>query len=379
MALDTGLLNSITQLDSRINREEIARDRRQAKQIGSIVGNIPGYAKAKRANNWWMQKDLNMDLPFETDTRGNLQFGDGAINFTVGSMSDEWEKYKNDVSGFMGNVNASDYQNFQQLYNAKYADYANKIGFKLQSMENRGIGKKSIKNLISQSPQLKESLIRLDSLSPESGLSNYITQEGFMPTALSGAMGDGMFDPTAMKAKAVFEGFKGKKAGLGLKETASRMFGPSQETRDVAKSTMDKVKNFSNKRKAMKAAKKIPGSGVSKLGGEWRVMPGDTGKPGTQTKASKGATTSIRGYIKKHGLKKVLGTLRKKVGWKTASKLIAKMGVSLAGKAATPLTGGLSGAASLALDAATAVQIAGILKDAFSERKTKQSISNLKL
>ena len=52
MALDTGLLNSITQLDARINREEIARQRGQAKQIGSILGNIPGYAKAKRANNW---------------------------------------------------------------------------------------------------------------------------------------------------------------------------------------------------------------------------------------------------------------------------------------------------------------------------------------
>ena len=39
-------------------------------------------------------------------------------------MSDEWEKYKQDVSGFMGNVSSADYQNFQQLYNAKYADYA---------------------------------------------------------------------------------------------------------------------------------------------------------------------------------------------------------------------------------------------------------------
>jgi len=195
-----------------------------------------------------------------------------------------------------------------------------------------------------------------------------------------------MFDPTAMKLKAGFELAKGRKAGLGWKETASRMFGPSQETRDIAKSTMDKVRNFSSKRKAMKAAKNIPGSGVSKLGGTWRVMPGDTVKPGTQTtinfkgtktKASKGATTTIRGYIKKHGLKKVLGKLRQKLGWKAASKLIAKMGVSLAGKAATPFTGGLSGAASLALDAATAIQIAGILKDAFSERETKKSIKNL--
>ena len=337
MALDTGLLNSITQLDARINREEIARQRGQAKQIGSILGNIPGYAKAKRANNWWMQKDLNMDLPFETDTRGNLQFGDKAINFSVGSMSDEWEKYKQDVSGFMGNVSSADYQNFQQLYNAKYADYANKIGFKLQSMENRGISKKAIKRLINTSPQFKESLIRLDSMSPESGISNYIGQEGFLPTAFSGVKGDSMFDPTAMKAKAIFEGVKGKKAGLGWKETASRMVGPSQETRDIAKKA-------------------------------WAKTP---------SKASKGATTTIRGYIKKHGLKKVLGKLRQKLGWKAASKLIAKMGVSLAGKAATPFTGGISGAASLALDAATAIQIAGILKDAFSERETKKSIKNL--
>ena len=337
MALDTGLLNSITQLDARINREEIARQRGQAKQIGSILGNIPGYAKAKRANNWWMQKDLNMDIPFETDTRGNLQFGDKAINFSVGSMSDEWEKYKQEVSGFMGNVSSSDYQNFQQLYNAKYADYANKIGFKLQSMENRGISKKQIKNLINSSPQLKESLIRLDSMSPESGISNYIGQEGFLPTVFSGVKGDSMFDPTAMKLKAGFELAKGKKAGLGWKETASRMVGPSQETRNIAKKA-------------------------------WAKMP---------SKASKGATTTIRGYIKKHGLKKVLGKLRKKLGWKAASKLIAKMGVSLAGKAATPFTGGISGAASLALDAATAIQIANVLKDAFSERDTKKSIKNL--
>jgi len=353
MALDTGLLNSITQLDARINQEEIARQRGQARQIGSALGNIPGYAKAKRANNWWMQKDLNMDLPFETDIRGNLQFGDKAINFSVGSMSDEWEKYKQDVSGFMGNVNSSDYQNFQQLYNAKYADYANKIGFKLQSMENRGISKRQIKNLVNSSPQFKESLIRLDSMSPESGISNYIGQEGFLPTALSGVKGDSIFDPTAMKLKAGFEAYKGRQAGLGWKETASRMFGPSQETRNIAKSTMDKIRDFSSKSKAM------------------------TVKPGAQTKASKGATTSIRGYIKKHGLKKVLGKLRKKLGWKAASKLIAKMGVSLAGKAASPFTAGATGVASLALDAATAIQIAGVLKDAFSERKTKKSIKNL--
>ena len=337
MALDTGLLNSITQLDARINREEIARERGQARQIGSVLGNIPGYAKTKRANNWWMQKDLNMDVPFETDPSGNLQFGDKAINFNVGSMSDEWEKYKQDVSGFMGNVGSSDYQNFQQLYNAKYTDYANKIGFKLQSMENRGISKRQIKNLVNSSPQFKESLIRLDSMSPESGISSYIGQEGFLPTAFSGVKGDSIFDPTAMKLKAGFEAFKGRQAGLGWKETASRMLGPSQETRNIAKKALAK----------------------------------------TTSKASKGATTTIRGYIKKHGLKKVLGKLRKKLGWKTASKLIAKMGVSLAGKAASPFTAGASGVASLALDAATAVQIVGVLKEAFSERDTKKSIKNL--
>ena len=131
MGLDTNLLNSITQMDARHNQEEIARSRAQARQIGSVLGNIPGYAKQKRISNYWMQKDMSMDPTFETDSYGDVQFGDNAINFKVGSLSDEWEGYKNNVSGFMGSVGTGDYQQFQQLYNAKYADYANKIGFKL--------------------------------------------------------------------------------------------------------------------------------------------------------------------------------------------------------------------------------------------------------
>ena len=393
MGLDTNLLNSITQMDARHNQEEIARSRAQARQIGSVLGNIPGYAKQKRISNYWMQKDMSMDPTFETDSYGDVQFGDNAINFKVGSLSDEWEGYKNNVSGFMGSVGTGDYQQFQQLYNAKYADYANKIGFKLQSMENRGISKKKIKRLINSSPQFKESLIRLDSMSPESGISNYIGQEGFFPTMFGGIKGDSMLDPTAMKLKAGFEGAKGWRAGLRGKELAKNMFGPSAETRSVAKKAWTGAKNLvkdvKGYKKAQKVAKTIPSSGVSKMGGKWRVTPGDTGKAGTQTKinfntkgtqtkASKGAMSTIKTFIKKNGLKKTMKVIGKKLGWKGAAKLFGKGVASVGGKIASVGTFGASGIASMALDAATAIQIAKILKDSVSEMKSDKQVSNLK-
>lgn len=363
MALDTNLLNSITQMDARFNQEEIARSRAQARQIGSILGNIPGYAKQKRINNYWMQKDMSMDPTFETDAFGNVQFGDNAINFKVGSLSDEWEVYKNNVSGFMGSVGTGDYQQFQQLYNAKYADYANKIGFKLQSMENRGISKKKIKRLINSSPQFKESLIRLDSMSPESGISNYIGQEGFLPTMFGGIKGDSMFDPTAMKMKAGFEGVKGWRAGLRGKELAKNMFGPSAETRGITKKVWAKM------------PWKQPKTSVDIIN---KKLGLNLNTKGTQTKASKGAMNTIRTFIKKNGLKKTMSIISKKLGWKGVTKLFGKGIVSLVGKVGTPFTGGVSGAASLALDAATAIQIAKVLKESVSEMKTDKAVSNLK-
>jgi len=368
MALDPNLLNSITSFDERMAAQEIAQKRQDATQIGNVLGSIPGYAKAKRASNWWMEKDLAMDAGFETDSGGNPQFSESLINFNVGSMSDEWEKYKSDVGGFMGHVGTKDYVDFQQAYNSKYPEYANKIAYKLQSMENRGVSKRAIKNLINSSPQFKESLIRLDSMSPESGLSEYLQQAGFFPTAWQGIYGDSAMDPTAIKAKAAFEGVKGWRAGLGKKEIAKNMFGPSAETKGIAKKAWAKM--------PWKQPKATVEKAKVKFGGKQTTLNLNT--KGTQTKASKGAMNTIRTFIKKNGLKKTMSLISKKLGWKGVAKLFGKGVASIAGKVGTPFTGGVSGAASLALDAATAVQIAKVLKDSVSEMQTKSSVKNLK-
>ena len=71
--------------------------------------------------------------------------------------------------------------------------------------------------------------------------------------------------------------------------------------------------------------------------------------------------TATKDYIEKHGYGKLIKDIMKKAGPKTTAKLIAKTGFSGIMKGASPWTAGVSGAASLALDAHTLYQIGKIL------------------
>ena len=75
----------------------------------------------------------------------------------------------------------------------------------------------------------------------------------------------------------------------------------------------------------------------------------------------KAIMTATKDYIEKHGYGKLIKDIMKKAGPKTTAKLIAKTGLSGIMKGASPWTAGVSGAASLALDAHTLYQIGKIL------------------
>ena len=76
---------------------------------------------------------------------------------------------------------------------------------------------------------------------------------------------------------------------------------------------------------------------------------------------------SIQAFTKKHGTSKLISEVYKKLGWKGIAKLGTKGTLSLLCKAGAGVTAGISGAASLALDAWTIASIYQVVKDVAAE------------
>ncbi len=138
-----------------------------------------------------------------------------------------------------------------------------------------------------------------------------------------------MYDEALKEAKA-----KGLKGAYANEYAANKVAGQTKTFQPTAKKVQQsKIKT--TVAKAEKSMMKQFSSAVSKKGG-------------------------TSGFIKWVG---------KNYGWKRAIGLSAKLGISGIGKLGSAATGGLSGAASLALDAWTLYEIADIINDALNEPK----------
>ena len=148
------------------------RDEEEAAQgqnlVGSLLMGIPGRRKSKQTSKYWMQKDASMNPAITVGDTGNLMMDDVSLsNFNIGSMTDEWSKYKAYLESKRVRVTPKDYQEFTTHYQAKVGQYGTDIANKFSAMKMRGVKDSEIRDLVANNPQFRDTLSKLGMVNPE--------------------------------------------------------------------------------------------------------------------------------------------------------------------------------------------------------------------
>ena len=118
--------------------------------IGGIIGQLPQMRKSRKINKYWRDKDMAINSPITVGEDGNLNLDPiSKDNMNFGSLSEEWNNYKNYLESNRIRVTDEDYVTFREIYEGKSTEYGNTLANKFSSMKMRGVSDSSIRDLVS--------------------------------------------------------------------------------------------------------------------------------------------------------------------------------------------------------------------------------------
>ena len=295
------------------NQEQAQSPQLFGNTIGCIISNIPNMRKAKKVQGYWESKDManNNDLS------------------TLGTLTDEWNAYKNHLEANRVRLTHEDYAGFSEIYNLKKNEYdANAIN-KVQLLKLQGATDFEIRDLVSTNPNLMLALYKQGDMQTK----NWMPKKSF---------GEEWKDVGASIKEQLKE--KGRPssvfgmAGLGLGG-----YGAYQAGKYLAPEATGKATQFL-KSKAKGLGKGVGAGGLAfainkGLGlGAKKVSEasgiGEQGQKAVQ-EGTELMMSSAAFAIRTYGLPKILKEVVKKKGAGFAAKTVAKLGVGAIGGAFT--------------------------------------------
>tara|TARA_R110002020_G_scaffold359726_5_gene572452 strand:- start:541 stop:1806 length:1266 start_codon:yes stop_codon:yes gene_type:complete len=367
-----------------------------AQGVSQALSNMPTAAEKLESNQLQYFSNLaNQLTPTFSIDEGKLTTMGGVSEQALQSLPDAWAEYKKTIGN---RIRPNEFTLFKEKYDNLIADSGAKLIQKFTLMSQEGVKNSTIREHLRANPKMRQTLVSLGMQNPEllSAITPFLSEGiGIVPGIMEeGGELAGAASPLLLSgaARAVGGAWKGgpkgaldaaKKGfmrgvmpggaiGVGGKLTGFRdpkKLAPGKALRGGAVARATKAKDAymeARKKSKLKVSEfKKTKKGKSLL--KAKDVAAKAKSTALKSPAAKSGMNVIKRYIKRHGTSGLIKTLAKRMGTKGALKLVAKLGLSAGMKVGGLATGGLTTAASLALDAYTIYQVANILKDVVSE------------
>ena len=172
--------------------------------------------------------DMSMNPIFEVSADGTMSYkgvanksGNFGDNFKVKTLTEAWNDYVQNLNNKGVKLRPDEYSLFSEMYRAKSSEWGINLANKFERMQNAGLSKSKVRQMIAGNPELLQNLSKVSAISPESYASfqEYVMPgRGIIPSAISnignlaGALSP-MGIPAAYRG---YEAFKAAKEGKGM-------------------------------------------------------------------------------------------------------------------------------------------------------------------
>jgi len=370
--------------------------------IGGIIGQLPQMRKSRKVNQYWRDKDMAINSPITVGEDGSLNLDPiSKDNMNFGSLSEEWNNYKNYLESNRIRVTDEDYVTFREIYEGKSTEYGNTLANKFSSMKMRGVSDSSIRDLVSTNRGLYDTMSRIGMVSPEADaqFAPYLKAKGGLWGGLKKAVPEAAITAASFAApvlgyqagKTGYQKLTGAKKQPGFFKNLKSAFDlgtgrrfkeeaiKSDALRKKVPWTTKDTKLINQKKAALKRAqtkvdKLQTKAGKLRKGKSQKALTKaqtnlkkattilDTAKGKTKPMSKSRITSTLTNALRKKGVRGVYKELVERVGRRAALGLMARVGLGTAASFT-----GIGTAFGVGMNVLAAYQIARALAGALKE------------